>query len=230
MTWSNLKKRVRRALGIDPNMRPNLCFAQDGEDLLLDRLLSRSPRGFYVDIGAHHPVRFSNTYLFYRRGWSGINVDAEPGSMRLFERLRQRDINIECGVAGHSGTLMFHRFNEPALNTFDEVEASLKDRPPYRLTERTQVAVRRLDEILNQYLPENQEIDFMSVDVEGKDYEVLDSNDWTRFRPKYVLAETLRSELLDLVACPVVQLLDDKGYKPIAKVYNTMFFERKADR
>src|SRR5437879_2682243 len=111
----------------------NVCFGQEGEDLILDRLMGGRTKGFYVDIGAHHPIRFSNTYLFSKRGWHGINVDAEPGSMALFRKMRPRDINIESGVGERAGTMLFYRFNEPALNTFDEKEAALKNQPPYHI-------------------------------------------------------------------------------------------------
>lgn len=218
--------RIKRLLRGDPNLKPRLCYAQDGEDLILDRLLDGQPAGFYVDVGAHHPLRFSNTYLFYLRGWRGINIDAEPGSMRPFRRYRSRDINVECGVAAQPGKLPYYRFNEPALNTFDQAEARLKDRPPYRFVERVDVAVRRLDDLLTEYLPVGQGIDFLTIDVEGKDREVLESNDWSRFRPRFVLAETLRTDMLNLSSCPVVQFLSDRGYKPVAKAYNTSFFAR----
>jgi len=216
--------KVRRLLLGDPNMKPRVCYAQDGEDLILDRLLDGQQTGFYVDVGAHHPLRFSNTYLFYRRGWCGLNIDAEPGSMRLFQKYRGRDINVECGVAARPGKLPYYRFNEPALNTFDEAEANLKNRSPYRLVERVDVAVRRLDDLLEEYLPAGQVIDFLTIDVEGKDREVLESNDWEKFRPRFILAETLRTDMLNLANCPVVQLLAGKGYRPVAKAYNTTFF------
>jgi FkbM family methyltransferase len=219
-----LQSFINRMLLRDPNMQPNLCYGQDGEDLILDRMLEGQPSGFYVDVGAHHPLRFSNTYLFYRRGWRGINIDAEPGSMRPFRKHRGRDINVECGVGSRPGKLPYYRFNEPALNTFDEAEANLKNRPPYRLVERVEVAVRRLDDLLAEYLPSGQVIDFLTIDVEGKDLEVLESNDWGRFRPRFILAETLRTDMLLLASCPVVQLLTDKGYRPVAKAYNTTFF------
>lgn len=215
---------AKRLLHGDPNMRPQICYAQDGEDLILARMLEGQKTGFYVDVGAHHPVRFSNTYLFYLRGWRGINIDAEPGSMQLFRKLRGRDINVECGVAGRGGLMTYFRFNEPALNTFDEGEARLKDKEPYKIIEQTDVPVRRLDDLLDQYVPLGQNIDFMTVDVEGKDHEVLASNDWERFRPRYILAETLRTDILYLAECPVVKLLDGVGYKPVAKAYNTTFF------
>ena len=65
-----------------------ISYSQEGEDMILRRLFETRRRGFYVDVGAHHPRRFSNTYYFYRQGWSGINIDAAPGSMKLFDRLR----------------------------------------------------------------------------------------------------------------------------------------------
>ena len=56
-------------------------YAQEGEDLILYRMIyGKIDKGFYVDVGAHHPKRFSNTYFFYRKGWRGINVEPMPGS------------------------------------------------------------------------------------------------------------------------------------------------------
>ena len=224
-----LKSIVRRLLRRDSAMDPNICYGQDGEDLILNRLLDGQAQGFFVDVGAHHPVRFSNTYLFYKRGWRGINIDAMPGSMKKFDKVRPRDNNIECGVAGSSGWLMYHRFNEPALNTFDAAEAEYKNKPPYQLIDVVKVAVERLDTLLQKHLPAGQQIDFLSVDVEGKDEEVLHSNDWIRFRPRFILAETLRTDILSLGECPVVQFLRDVGYKPVGKAYNTSFFAREGD-
>ena len=182
-----------------------------------------------MDVGAHHPVRFSNTYLFYKRGWRGINIDAMPGSMKKFHKVRPRDINIERGVAGSAGKLMYHRFNEPALNTFDAAEAAHKNKLPYQLVDTVEVSVERLDALLARHLPVGQQIDFLSVDVEGKDEEVLRSNDWSRFRPRIILAETLRTEMLQLGDCPVVRFLRTVGYAPVSKAYNTSFFVRESN-
>ena len=67
--------------------------------MLLDRFLCQRPSGFYVDVGAHHPIRFSNTFRLYRKGWRGLNIDANPGSMKRFHHTRPRDINIEAAVS-----------------------------------------------------------------------------------------------------------------------------------
>jgi FkbM family methyltransferase len=207
----------------------NINYGQDGEDLILARFLDGQSKGFYVDVGAHHPRRFSNTYLFYRLGWSGINIDAMPGSMDSFNVIRPRDINVESGVAGLSGKLSYYRFNEPALNTFNELEALSKNHPPYKIIDVIEVEVNRLDFLLDRHLPSGQKIDFLTVDVEGLDEEVLRSNDWSRYRPRFILAETLRTDMLNMDKCPVVQFLRSVGYKPVSKAYNTSFFEREAN-
>ena len=221
------KTLLHRLLRRDPNMQPNLSYGQDGEDLILNRLLDGQENGFFVDVGAHHPVRFSNTYLLYLRGWRGINIDAMPGSMDLFNRVRPRDINIECGVASVAGQMRYYRFNEPALNTFDPGEADKKNAPPYRLVDTVDVGVERLDVLISKHLPKHQTIDVLTVDVEGKDLDVLRSNDWQEYRPRVILAETLRTDLLNFSECPVAQLLIAVGYRPVAKVYNTSFFMRE---
>lgn len=226
---SDAGKILRRVAGIfrpDPNNNPRLCYSQDGEDLILDRLLDGQARGFFVDVGAHHPIRFSNTYLFYLRGWRGINIDAQPRSMQPFKRLRPHDINVEVGVGSQPGHARYFRFNEPALNTFEPEEAKRKAGGPYRIEEEVDVNVRRLDDILAEELPADTAIDFISVDVEGRDLDVLRSNDWQKYRPRFVLAETLRTPLLELGQCPVSAFMVLQGYAPVCKAYNTTFFER----
>lgn len=211
-----------------PDLFPQRSYAQNGEDLVLDRLLGYRNNGFYVDVGAHHPRRFSNTFLFYRRGWCGINIDAMPGSMRAFKRSRPKDINIESGVAREEGVLTYHQFNEPALNTFDALEARVKNNPPYRIIKKINIKVERLDSLLESHLLMGRNIDFLSVDAEGMDEDVLRSNNWEKFRPSFVLAETLRSNLLNLSECPVVSFMLSKNYIPVSKVYDTVIFSERA--
>ena len=112
----DILRRCRDFLTWDPWV--NRSWSQEGEDMVLRRAFEKKKTGFYVDVGAHYPMRFSNTNFFYSRGWSGINIDAMPGSMKKFEKYRRRDINLELGVAQEEGVLDYYVFNEPALNTF----------------------------------------------------------------------------------------------------------------
>jgi FkbM family methyltransferase len=203
-----------------------LAYSQEGEDLVLARILGggESKTGFFVDIGAHHPTRFSNTYYFYRRGWRGINVDALPGTRKLFQRLRPRDITVECGVGLLEGSLKYFAFNEPALNTFSEQEAIKKECSPYHIVNTFQIPVVTLKQILDENLPSGVQIDFMTVDVEGFDHEVISSNDWNLYRPRVVLVELLNTELQDLKGHPTAQILLNNNYRAIAKTLNTYFF------
>jgi len=203
-------------------------YSQEGEDMILRRLFETKAVGFYVDVGAHHPKRFSNTYFFYKRGWSGINIDAMPGSMAAFNQYRRRDINLEAGVGDRRGSLEYYMFNEPALNSFskDLSERRHGENSQYRIATTAQVELRPLAEILDEHLAENKEIDFLSVDVEGFDLNVLRSNDWKKHRPRYVLSEILESNLQEIWKDPVTQYMKKQDYKVYAKCVNTVFLER----
>lgn len=197
-------------------------YSQEGEDLVLGRLFNKD-NGFYVDVGAHHPKRFSNTFLFYKKGWKGINIDAMPGSMKLFRNQRPRDINLEIPVAKEQKTLTYYKFNEPALNSFSE-EIALSRRKPYKIVSTQTMETCPLSIILEKYICTTQEIDFFSIDVEGLDLEVLQSNDWEKFRPKVILVEQLRSSIHQLHDDPIHQFLGVRSYHLYAKLVNTAFY------
>lgn len=205
-------------------------YAIQGEDLILRELFEYAKSGFYVDVGAHHPFRFSNTYLFYKVGWRGLNIDAMPGSMKLFNRFRPRDINIECGVAsnGGRGSMIYYSFNEPALNGFSTILKTKYDNHPlYHLIDEIPVPVRSLESILDEYLPQKTHIDFLSVDVEGFDLEVLKSNNWDKYRPKVVVVECWNSDLENIYHTETYSFLSSQNYKLFAKTINTLFFKEK---
>lgn len=202
-----------------------ISYAQEGEDLILLRLFGNTHRGFYVDVGAHHPYRFSNTCALHLRGWRGINIDANPAAIDGFRKHRPQDINLCVGIAETAGNLTFHRFNEPALDTFDPALAAERSAlPNYRLVERSEMKVSRLDEVLAEHLPTGQGIDFLSVDVEGLDLQVLKSNDWVRFRPRVLSVEARDATIDKLSAEPSCAFARSVGYRPVAKTVNTVIF------
>jgi hypothetical protein len=121
---------LRTLLGLKKKKYPlylNESYSQEGEDAILYRLFENLQNGFFVDIGAHHPFRFSNTYKFYKLGWRGINIDAMPGSMEAFKAARPNDINLEIPVSDKEEDLPFFTFNDHALNTFSEELAKERD-------------------------------------------------------------------------------------------------------
>jgi FkbM family methyltransferase len=201
-------------------------YSQEGEDMILERFLEFQPIGFYVDIGAHHPLKFSNTYRLYRRGWRGLNVDANPGSMKPFRKIRPRDINVEAAVSSTQQELKYYIFNEPALNTFKkDLALQYASEEHFSIIKEIDITTLPLAQLLDQYMPAGTKIDLLTIDVEGLDYDVLRSNDWSRYTPEFILVECLGSSVPDSASAdPVTQLLTEHHYAIVARTMNTVFF------
>jgi FkbM family methyltransferase len=192
--------------------------------MILRRIFEGKLQGFYVDVGAHHPQRYSNTYYFYLNGWRGINIDAMPGGMDQFIALRPKDINLEAAIAKERKEITYYMFNEPVLNSFDEELALTRDKAPFSIIGKKNMFTRTLAEVLNEHLPPNQKIDFLSIDVEGLDLEVLESHNWDKFRPYCILVESCDHSLEGIERNNVFRYLQDKNYKLFAKTVNTLIF------
>lgn len=205
----------------------NISFSQEGEDLVLHRLFGDKRNGFFIDIGAHHPYRFSNTYKFHLMGWKGINIDPLPGSMKLFDEKRPDDINLEIAILDTKGEdLKYFVFDEPALNTFDEVAAiKLNTETHYKIQNKINVEIHRLDDILDKHLPINQNIDFISIDVEGFDLNVIKSNNWLKYRPKYVICESLSKTLEEDFKGEITVYMKSKNYNLKSKTVNSLIYK-----
>jgi FkbM family methyltransferase len=201
-------------------------YGQEGEDLIIGRLFDGRQTGFFVDVGAHHPFRFSNTWLLYKRGWRGINIDAMPGAMSAFRAWRPQDINIECLVSSDARPRTFFQYEEPALNTLSEdlVRQRERDAPHYRLTGSTILPARRLADILADHLAPGQAIDLLNVDVEGHDLDVLMSNDWDRFRPRVIVVELIGTAHADMEKSELYRFLEARGYRLQSKLVNSAIF------
>ena len=201
-----------------------IYFSQEGEDILLSRIFGDQTKGFYVDVGAHHPKRFSNTCYFYNRGWQGINIDALPGSMKVFQKFRPRDTNLEIAISEKEQNLTYYMFNEPALNGFSKSISEGRQNEQYQIERTITVPSYPLSKILDEHLPSEQNINFLSVDVEGLDLTVLASNDWTKYRPKVVLTEVISSSLNKIEKDPVYNYMVSQQYFLFAKLVHTYIF------
>ncbi len=161
-------------------------YAQNHEDVLLARAFRDVERGFYVDVGANDPTQGSVTRYFYDAGWRGINV--EPGS--IFTRLaeeRPGDVNLNLAVSDVEGELTFHEFPDvPGLSTVASSSPGARD-PRIRGAVARTVQSRTLCSILDEHAPGT--IDFLSIDVEGHEQQVIASNDWNRHRPRVLVIE-----------------------------------------
>lgn len=182
-------------------------------------------RGFYVDVGAFSPKAYSNTFMFYRHGWRGINIDPSPGGMRAFVKLRPRDQNLEIGVSDVAGERDFYHWSVPAVvNTLSPDHAQHWAQVLGKQPHVTRIRVLPLRSIFEQYLPAGQAISFMNVDVEGHDLEVLRSNNWTVYRPELVLVELDSEDIEVILQSEIVQYMNTNEYKLIGWIRPTLAF------
>lgn len=202
-------------------------YSQFGEDRFLQEHFKSKQNGFFVDVGAYHPRQFSNTYLLYKKGWRGVNVDATPGSMALFNLLRPGDANREYAVSDTDTPVRFTTWGTDSENTVhagqaDAVQAVKGD--PISVVE---LQPKTLTAILQSesFIPKN--FDLLSVDVEGWDLNVLQSLDWGIYSPQVIMVEQYAHSLEELTATPLYNYLISKGYTLTAWYNPTLIFRKK---
>jgi hypothetical protein len=168
-----------------------ISYSQFGEDLMLSHILGyERSSGVYLDLGCYKPITWSNTYLFYQRGWSGVCIDANSAFKSEWQRYRPRDsfFNIAIGNPGKAYSYaIFDKY--PACNCIvpdEELQDYLSNHQPDGVRN---IECRSLPDILNEAGVDSQKIDLLSIDLEGMDMRVVQMFDWSVFRPKAVVLE-----------------------------------------
>lgn len=172
-----------------------VSYAQNGEDLIVAGFFPDIEKGFYVDVGANHPIRHSVTKILYDKGWHGINIEPNIDLFKQIEKHRPNDINLNIGIAGKEGSLelrVYHsRDGLAGLSTFtSEIKEEYAGQENEDTKNFTDVVVKTTS--LAQ-LFKSQKVDtihFLKVDVEGFENEVLRSNDWKKYRPILLCIES----------------------------------------
>lgn len=149
-----------------------------------------------------------------------------PNSMKAFNKIRPRDINIEKPISDKKQILTYYAFNEPALNGFSKELSEERDNieDNFHIIFKKDIETYTLEEILDYNLPKNQSIDFLSIDVEGLDFMVIKSLNFEKHKPKVILIEILKSSLSDIENMEIAKYLNKYGYTIYAKAVNTVFF------
>src|ERR1700733_9672954 len=167
-----------------------LSYTQNLEDYHLSLAFAGQETGTYVDIGAGHPVADNVSFWFYERGWRGIVVEPQAELLGLYARLRPRDVAV-CGLIGRqSGEADFHLVDR--LHGFSTtLEQVAKEARQFGVDYRTlRMPVVTLASLCEQH--QLNDIDFLKIDVEGGEADVLAGGDWVRYRPKVVVVEAVR--------------------------------------
>lgn len=202
-------------------------FSQLGEDGTILWIFEGRKNGFYVDIGCHNPLIYSNTAALHLwHDWKGLNVDIDKRAIALFEDWRPGDINVLAGVGKEAGVCDAFIFEAGALSTLDVEAAS---NPMYESIgrERVQVEIMPLRQLLSKYLPADQHIDFLNIDAEGLDYEILLSNDWERYRPDVLAIEAPALDLINASSDRTFQFLNSIDYRLVSHTVITSIYRSR---
>ncbi len=185
-----------------------------GEELWLKAYFATYPKdyvGTYVDVGAFHPFYASNSQWAYERGWRGINIDANIDCIKLFDKFRPEDKNINCGISDSEGEKEFYIYKNAAdMNTFDKNVFS--DMDDLEIEEIRKVKVKTLNKILEENGVKS--IDFLDIDVEGLDEEIVMSFDWKKYSPQCVLIEILHKHSIEeILDTKIHRKMVSEGYR-----------------
>lgn len=199
-------------------------YSQEGEELIIEKLVGRKKNGFYIDIGAHHPYRFSNTCYFYKQGWSGINIEPNPELFKSFLKHRKRDYNLNIGISSQPRLMPYYMFDEPAYNTFSTERFDFLKKINQKLIRTEHISTKTLDQALQGITMPNV-IDFMNIDTEGMEVEIVQSINWTRIRPSLLVVESKVESLQNVLNSELTLYLKTQAYVPVARLFNTVIYK-----
>jgi len=203
-------------------------YSQYGDDLFILNTFKTLGinKPSYIDVGCHHPYLMSNTAILYSHGCRGINIDANPELIDNFIKERPEDINLNVGVSGKAGTLKFHILNSPGKSSFsmNQVEHYIKNMPEIEITKTIDVPAMPLMEIVNEYL-DGKWPDFLDVDAEGLDFDILNNCDFSDDGPSLICVECYGEDVKKMNT-----MMTGRGYDVYCRLVANQFYLRNGLR
>ena len=203
-------------------------LSQDKEDLFVKKFFNNKNKGTYLDIGCFNPLLWNNTYLLYKKGWSGINVDIQKINIDLFNVARPDDINICCALYDKKKILNVYNLkgeNNSAVMTIDKSHAEKMKFLFNKNIIKKKIQTLTFSEMIKNYNIKINNIDFLNIDTEGSDFNILKSINIQKYKPKLICIEisqfTMQSDKKK-----ILNYLKTNDYKFIYKRSVSSFFKR----
>ncbi len=202
-------------------------YGGSGEDIFISKFFQNFKKGFYVDVGALHPINGSLTYLLYQKGWNGINIDMMQENLKLFKIFRKRDINLDVAVSSSKGFINAYLFEVGSgVNT-----NQLKIAREWKNKINKNFVIRKVKKnTLNDILISNKvvkEFDFLNIDVEGHEFDVLKGLNLKKYRPKLISIEIHVLKTKEIFRTNVFKYLSKNNYELVSQYKQTSFFTPK---
>ena len=174
----------------------NKSYSTNGVDLLISYLFKNKNEGIYIDVGCHHPIQGNNTFKLFQKGWKGMNIDIDHHSIEMFNFFRPKDTNKQIAIsdkAGESDLFFYH--NKSKINTLSEKTAKSRTTKPKEIKK---VKTNTLNSVIEDSPIKDQKINFVNIDVEGYEMNVLQGFDIVKYYPDVVVIEYLDMEVKKL--------------------------------
>ena len=220
------------------NKYRKISYSYGSVDLLLEHIFKNQSHGIYIDVGCQHPVMNNNTYLLYKKGWNGINIDLDKKNIDLFNFYRKRDLNINFAISSReSERELFFYHDKSAINT---LEKSVANYQKAQVKEIKMVKTKTLNSIIENSKFNDLTIDFISIDVEGHELDVIKGFDLKKYKPKVVIIEFLDLSLKKLeiknlniknfLKSEIYQYMIDKNYTLVNLIHSDLVFVNNSFR
>ena len=215
----------------DVNRYEKLSYSQSGEDIIIEYLfqLRKIDKPVCLDIGAYHPIVANNTYKFFLKGSKCVNIDANSTAIESFSSTRPTDTNLNIGIGGEDGEFDFYIMEDVALNTFSLEEKINLEKMGHHLKEVKKIKMVPVNKVLQEYFDDIAP-DFISIDAEGVDFDIIKSFNFDKYAPKVICIESINytpdgtgTKRIDLC-----QFIEQAGYFEYANTnINSIFVNKK---
>ena len=192
-------------------------YAISNVDLIIDRIFSKIKKGIYLDVGCNHPIKYNNTYLLYKRGWNGINIDSDSKSINAFNAFRKDDFNVKGIISSSNKKIDYYFYHDrSALNTVDKKLVKSRKTKPQKIIK---LATLPLDEVIKNSPYRNKTINLLSIDIENHEYEALKNFQFKKYKIDMIVTECLniRTKKLETQNQTLKFILNSKIYKLLKK-------------
>jgi len=196
-------------------------YSMDGEDLVVRDYFKSKNKGFYVDVGCYHPLQRNNTMLLHRLGWSGVNIDISDFSIKLFQFLRPKDTNLNLAISNDEKEIDI--FFQKKLSQLSTIKKTNAEKVFQGNIKSKKILSKKLTTVLNESEYNGKKIDFLDIDVEGADLEVLKSLDFNKYSPELICIEVIEDNIAN---SDIFKFLEEKNYSKIWSGVFSHIFKR----
>ena len=211
-----------------------ISYSLNAVDLIIDYIFKDKNIGTYVDVGAQHPISNNNTYLLFKRGWNGINIDLDRKNIDLFNISRPNDINLNYAISDKEGETDFYFYHESSpINTLNK---KVKEYQKAKISEIKKINTLTLNNVFKK-INFDKNIDYLNIDVEGYEDKVLSGFDINKYKPSVVSVEYLdlkmkklefkNNNLDNLLNSNIYKYFNDNNYYFVNWLHSDLIFIHK---